>query len=130
VTQKAPETPLHPVCIRFKPRDASFIRAAAAQDGEIATAWIREAVLLRLSRLASKLPVDLLRFESVAGFGVPISVRFQPKDYRKIVRATSKELKTQPKTRAVFGRGYGPSSWIRAVAVAHAAARASRGETS
>jgi hypothetical protein len=99
--------------VRFKRKDATMLRIAAAQDDEIVTVWIRETVLMRLSMLETKPAPDMtpLKYETAGGFGEPMSIRFQTKDYRRIVRAAHKELQL-------------PTAWIRAVAVSHAAAKA------
>jgi hypothetical protein len=99
------EKPLHPICIRFRRKDLSAVRAAAAKSGEIFTVWIREAVLLRLNMIDQSLDLSTLRFETAGGYGEPVSVRFRSgAEYRRAARAA-----TQAQQHL--------ASWIRAVAI-------------
>lgn len=98
------EKPLHPICIRFRRKDLSTVRAAAAKNGEIFTVWIREAVLLRLSQLEQAMATSPLRFETAGGDGEPVSVRFRSTEYRRVTRAATQDQQHL-------------SSWVRAVAI-------------
>lgn len=103
--KKTDEKPLYPICIRFKRRDLTLVRQAAAKDGEIVTVWIREAVQFRLSQIDLAATLSPLRFETAGGDGEPVSVRFLKKvDFLRATRAATQDQQHL-------------SSWVRAVAV-------------
>ena len=85
------ERSLTPLCIRFRPQDLEAVRLAAAKQGEAATVWIREVVMLRVVAIEEELDVPKLKFEKAGTLTEPISIRFRPAEYRRAARAATQE---------------------------------------
>jgi len=100
---------MHPIVVKFRRTDLQRVRAAAAHADEIVTLWIRETILLRLSRVKANLPVSRLSYEPLLGRDEPISIRFRPLQWRRIEAAARRE-----KTESLRET----STWIRAVVLA------------
>jgi len=107
-TRASPLRP-SPLCIRFRARDLSLVRQAAATEGELATVWIRETgLLLARSRAGLK------RKSASAGPGLSeatkgacIAIRMSEADYEVIHRAAQRD-------------GAHVGSWLRVVSVQRA----------
>lgn len=98
------ERSLYPLCIRFRSQDLEAVRLAAAKQGEAATVWLREVVMLRVVAIEEELDVPKLKFERSGTLNEPISVRFRPAEYKRAARAATQE-------------GCPLSLWARAIAL-------------
>lgn len=85
------ERALTPLCIRFRPQDLEALRLVAAKQGEGATVFLRELVMMRVVSIESDLSVPRLRYTSNGVVGAPISIRFRPPEYKRAARIAAQE---------------------------------------
>jgi hypothetical protein len=106
-----------PLSVRFTEKDLAGLRQTAARRGEIATVFVREAVLLRVEAMEGGIQVPKLNFEVAGVMGVKngepavsetISVRFRPSDFRRVAHQAAVE-------------GQPPGPWVRAIVVEYIA---------
>jgi hypothetical protein len=100
------ERSLTPLCIRFRAKDLEAIRFAAARSAEAVTVWVREIILMHVTRVESGMESPPLKFE-MDGLGKPFSIRFRPADYKRVARCAAREDRSS-------------TAWARAIVVEYA----------